>query len=201
MEPYPAYKAAEAARPSDEALMERVRRGDESALAELIRRYEQPLFNYIAKMLGNRTDAEDIFQETFLRVHLHGNRFWFNAPFRPWVYRIATNLCKDRLRYRKRRPEVPASVLANEDWPDPLAHWEEHRARPDEAAQVRERADAMKRALADLSIKHRAVFLMAHQEGLSYQEIARALRIPVGTVKSRMNKAVAQLLAVLEGLD
>lgn len=193
------YRAADAAAQSDEALMVRVKAGDHDALAVLVRRYEQPLFNYACKMLGNRSDAEDVFQETFLRVHLHCRRFWGQAPFRPWLYRIATNLCKDRLRYRKRRPEVPvASLRADEDWPDPVGQWAATSERPDEASMARERAERMERALTQLSVKHRAVFLMAHQEGLPYAEIARALRIPVGTVKSRMNKAVGQLLAALE---
>jgi len=193
------YRAADAAAMSDEALMARVKAGDQDALAVLVRRYEQPLFNYACKMLGNRSDAEDVFQETFVRVHYNRLGFWSNAPFRPWLYRIATNLCKDRLRYRKRRPEVPVSSLRQDDgWPDPVAQWASNTTRPDEAAMARERAERMEIALAALSVKHRAVFLMAHQEGLSYAEIAKALWIPVGTVKSRMNKAVAQLMAALE---
>ena len=196
------YKAAGVTEISDEALMIRVKAGDNDALAVLVRRYERPLFNFACKMLGNRSDAEDVFQETFLRVHLHGNRFWGNAPFRPWLYRIATNLCKDRLRYRKRRPEVPVTSLRqDEDWPDPVDQWPATSQRPDEAALARERGEIMERALADLSVKHRAVFLMAHQEGLSYAEIAKALWIPVGTVKSRMNKAVNQLLAAMEAME
>jgi RNA polymerase sigma-70 factor (ECF subfamily) len=199
MEQLSTYKATGEQTPSDESLMIQVKAGDQDALAVLVRRYEHPLFNYACKMIGNRADAEDVFQETFLRVHLHANRFWGNAPFRPWLYRIATNLCKDRLRYRKRRPEVPvASLRQDESWPDPVAEWASTTTRPDEAAMARERAARMEVALAALSIKHRAVFLMAHQEGLSYAEIARALRIPVGTVKSRMNKAVGQLLAAME---
>jgi len=193
------YKTAETGGPSDEALMARAKRGDERALAALIRRYESPLFNYALRMLGNAADAEDVFQETFLRVHLHGNRFWSNAPFKPWLYRIATNLCKDRLRHRGRRPEV--QPFSGEDSPDPMVNLPAGGAAPDEAAVARERAERMQQALASLSVKHRAVFLMAHQEGLSYAEIARALRIPTGTVKSRMNKAVRELLAVMEALD
>ncbi|MBL7645074.1 MAG: RNA polymerase sigma factor [Candidatus Hydrogenedentes bacterium] len=196
------YRAAGAADLSDEALMARVKMGDGDAFAVLVRRYEEPLFNYASKMLGDRAEAEDVFQETFLRVHLHGHRFWGHAPFRPWLYRIATNLCKDRLRYRKRRPEVPVTSLRHdEDWPDPVDQWAATSQRPDEAALARERSIIMERALADLSVKHRAVFLMAHQEGLSYAEIAKALWIPVGTVKSRMNKAVNRLMAAMEALD
>lgn len=188
----------------DEALMAWVKTGDEHALAELIRRYEGPLFNYARKMLGNAADAEEIFQETFLRVYQHRNRFWAGSPFRPWLYRIATNLCKDKLRYRKRHPEVNASALAggdDRDGYDPIAQQAAGGVRPDEAAIAREMALRMEEALAALSVKHRAVFLMAHQEGMPYGEIAKALRIPTGTVKSRMNTAVKQLMAAMEASE
>ncbi|MBI2424220.1 MAG: RNA polymerase sigma factor [Candidatus Hydrogenedentes bacterium] len=190
------YTGTENAGPSDEVLMARVKAGDDDALAALLRRYEQALFHYARQMLGNAADAEDIFQETFLRVHLHRRRFWGNALFKPWVYRIATNLCKDRLRYRQRRPEVQPGN--DEDRPDVLDNLPSAISAPDDVASAKELAARMSQALASLNVKHRAVFLMAHQEGMSYAEIARALRIPAGTVKSRMNKAVSQLMAVLE---
>ena len=189
---------------SDEWLMAQVKLGDDKSLATLIRRYEGPLYNFARKMVGNASDAEDIFQETFLRVHLHRKRFWNGSAFRPWLYRIATNLCKDRLRYRQRRPETPVSALArpgSEEEPDLIARTATSGVRPDEAAEAQELAGRMEQALADLSVKHRAVFLMAHQEGLSYGEIAKALRIPTGTVKSRMNKAVKQLTAAMEAME
>ena len=88
----------------DERLAVQARRGDTAAFALLVKRYEQPLFRYLRRMLGNTPDAEDMFQETFLRVHQHLGRYRDNAPFRPWLYRIATNLCRDRLRYRRRHP-------------------------------------------------------------------------------------------------
>jgi RNA polymerase sigma-70 factor, ECF subfamily len=184
--------------------MHRVKAGDDDALAVLVHRYEGALFNFARKMLGNAADAEEVFQETFLRVHLHRKRFWGGSAFRPWLYRIATNLCKDRLRYRKRRPEIPVSALRSGDEADafaPVALRAAEGMLPDEAAAARELAERMENALAALSVKHRAVFLMAHQEGMAYAEIAKALRIPTGTVKSRMNKAVSQLMAVLEASE
>lgn len=199
MEQSRTYNAAETDGASDEALMVRVKAGDDAALAVLVCRYEQPLFHFARHMLGNAADAEDVFQETFLRVHQHRRRFWGNAAFKPWVYRIATNLCKDRLRYRHRRPELQPGGAS--DLPDPMANLPASGVAPDVAAVAAERAARMRSALASLGMKHRAVFLLAHEEGMSYAEIARALRIPVGTVKSRMNKAVNELMAVLEALE
>ena len=101
---------------TDEELMRRAAHGDEDAFALLVRRYESPLYGYLRRMLGNGADAEDAFQETFLRVHQHRSRYRQGAPFRPWLYQIATNLCRDRLRSRRRHPQVsldaPAPVEA-----------------------------------------------------------------------------------------
>jgi RNA polymerase sigma factor (sigma-70 family) len=96
-------------------LVSLVRQGRITAFETLVKRYEMPLFNYIRRMVGSATDAEDLFQETFLRVHTHLGSFRATARFRPWVYRIATNLCKDHLRYQRRHAhvsELPESVRA-----------------------------------------------------------------------------------------
>ena len=187
----------------DEVLMARVQAGDEQALALLVHRYEHALFNYARKMLGRAEDAEEIFQETFVRVYQHRARYRPERPFRPWLYRITTNLCRDRLRYRKRRPEVNESALQPEDEQrdDFTARQPDETMGPDEQAVARERAAHMEAALAALSVKHRSVFLMAHQQGMPYTDIATALNIPVGTVKSRMNKAVSQLLTAMEATE
>lgn len=199
-----AKEALEPTELSDEVLMAQVKAGDDESLAVLVRRYEGPLFNYARKMLGNASDAEDVFQETFLRVHLHRKRFWGSRAFRPWLYRITTNLCKDRLRYRKRRPEVNASGFGSGDGGDgfdPIAQQAATNTGPDESAAAQELAKKMEVALAGLSVKHRTVFLMAHQDGLPYAEIAKVLRVPTGTVKSRMNKAVKVLMAAMEASE
>ena len=175
--------------------MRRVRENDdEQALAALIRRYETPLYSFARNMLGNANEAEDIFQETFLRVHQNRLRYKTGAQFRPWIYRIAANLCYDRLRWWKRRPA--ASLEADE------AHLSERvpssAPTPDSAARRAELRRALDSAIALLPTKHRAVFIMARYDGLSYEEIAHILEIPVGTVKSRMNKAVTVLMQQLK---
>jgi len=199
MEQSVTYEGANRTEVSDEALMAQVKAGDEGALAALICRYEKPLFNYALRMLGNAADAEDLFQETFLRVYQHRSRFWEGAPFKRWLYRIATNLCYDRLRYRKRRPE--SQSMPGTEQTDPMALHPASTPTPDVSAISLERAEHMKRALAALSDHHRAVFLMAHQQGLSYADISLALGIPVGTVKSRMNKAVKLLMTAMEAIE
>lgn len=174
--------------------MERAQCDDRVAFGVLMRRYERPLYNFVRRMIGSASDAEDLFQETFLRVYRHRSRYRAGKPFRPWLYRIATNLCKDHLRYRSHRRHASldaplgdeggslGDVVANGS-ADPLAK-----------AEATETLARLEAAVQALPVKHRTVFLMARYDGLSYEEIARTLRIPVGTVKSRMNKAVSILM-------
>ncbi|MDQ1258025.1 MAG: hypothetical protein QG656_2634, partial [Candidatus Hydrogenedentes bacterium] len=100
---------------SDEALVRLARQGHTRAFEMLVKRYEQPLYNYLRRLSGNGSDAEDLFQETFLRVYGNLDRFKDTGRFRPWVYQIATNLCRDRIRYRKRRPQVSLDQPLNEE--------------------------------------------------------------------------------------
>jgi RNA polymerase sigma-70 factor (ECF subfamily) len=185
--------------PTDEALMARVQDGDAVAFGLLARRYERPLFNYMRRMIGSASDAEDLFQETFLRVHRHADRFRAGAPFKPWVYRIATNLCKDHLKYMSRRRhrslDAPVSDENATSFGDTMASAD---ARPDEEARGDELEERLAVAVKALPDKQRAVFLMARYDGMPYQDIATALGIPVGTVKSRMNKATNTLLEQLK---
>ncbi|HIJ65166.1 MAG TPA: RNA polymerase sigma factor [Candidatus Hydrogenedentes bacterium] len=184
---------------TDEALMALVQDGYTDAFETLVKRYERPLFNYMRRMLGDAGEAEDLFQEAFLRVYTHRDRFRTTGRFRPWVYKIATNLCRDRLRKRRRRPEVSLDwPLGGEDAAQSLAdRIASPEANPSDHAAASETAERLEAALAKLSDKHRAVFLMARYEGMAYDEIARSLHIPVGTVKSRMNKAVGFLMNAL----
>lgn len=172
---------------------------DEAAFERLVGRYEHRLFNYARRILGNASDAEDVFQETFLRVYAHRKRFRRGAPFRPWVYRIATNLCKDVLRKRKRRRVVSLDTPSTRD--DDSAGLGERMASsapdPAVAAQGAETAARLARAVEALPLKQRTVFVMARYDNLPYAEIAKALKIPLGTVKSRMNTAVNTLMNAL----
>lgn len=178
---------------SDELLVAHARGGSQRAFTALVTRYERRLYAYLSRMLGDPADAEDAFQETFVRVFRSISRFRTGSAFRPWLYCIATNVCKDALRRRARfrsvnvtdNKKVVELQSANAAGPGSQA----------QAAEVRERLEA---AVARLPEKQRAVFLMARYQDMPYREIARALRIPPGTVKSRMNAAVNSLLLALE---
>jgi RNA polymerase sigma-70 factor, ECF subfamily len=182
---------------SDESLMGSVCDGSAQAFEVLVRRYEKRLFNYLCRMTGNAADADDLFQETFLRVHKHRRRYDRTARFKPWLYQIATNACKDHFKYmnRRRHQSLDArseeGIAVAERIADPAPG-------PREAAMFSDTQQLLDAAIAQLPEHYKSVFLMAKYEGLKYDEIADALDIPVGTVKSRMNKAVNDVMAQLK---
>lgn len=176
---------------ADEALMALAKSGRLDAFEALARRYEQPLFRFARWMIGDAAEAEDMVQDTLWRTYRSLTRFREGAPVRPWIYRIAANRCRDHLRSVRRRPLDP---LDERPIVDPSAD-------PHARAVAGEQAECLKAAVDALPERHRAVFLLARYEGLPYEEVAAALRIPVGTVKSRMNKAVKLLCKRLEEED
>lgn len=173
--------------------------GSSDALEALVYRYKQRLFNYLARMSGSRSDADDLFQETFLRVYKHRSRYDRTARFRPWLYQIATNVSKDHQKYMRLRRH--ASLDARTDDGTALGDRIADPA-PGPAAQaaMRDVREALERAVGNLPDHQRSVFLMARYEGLKYDEIAESLDIPVGTVKSRMNKAVNTVMDQVEAV-
>lgn len=171
-----------------------------AAFEQIVRRYEAPLFNFLRRMTGNAAEAEDVFQETMLRLYRSRDQYDPACPVRPWLYRIAANCCCDRLRYLRRRlavsldshggPERDGSPLADRI-PD-------GNAAPDAQVREAEVRERLERAVAKLPMKHRTVFLMARYEEMPYEAIGEILGIPIGTVKSRMNKAVRLLMNELK---
>lgn len=178
--------------PSDEFLMEKLREGDRSMLEPLIRRYERPLFAYACKILKDRDRAQDVFQETFIRVFRRRSTYRTGARFRPWLYQICLNLCRDLLRKQTRQSETE---LKDElPLPDLRPGPEERSEKTAVAARVRE-------AVTALPEKQRQVVILAQYQGLSYPEISEILKVPVGTIKSRMFHAVKKLAQELKDLE
>jgi RNA polymerase sigma-70 factor (ECF subfamily) len=167
--------------PSDEALYERVRTGDLRAFDALYDRYAGPLLGFVTRMLGDRAEAEDVLQETFLKV-LEGPRADFSTGrFRAWAYEVARNQGLNRLRGRARVVPGEAPVLVQAPRPDAeavLAAAEASRALEDAARRL-------PRALAEVYDLRRS--------GLSYEEMAGVLGVPLGTVKSRLHETVHKL--------
>ena len=173
---------------SDEELMERLISGQNSALEELLRRYQGPLFSFAQRLLPSRSAAEDVFQETFLRVYRRRKSFQLGSAFRPWLYQICLNLCRDHHRRVKSRREV--EFCEENLGLDPVPG-------PQEKAEQKAQAEEVRGAIAQLPQKQREVLILTQYEGLSQREVSEILNIPEGTVKSRKFKAILALSKLL----
>jgi RNA polymerase sigma-70 factor (ECF subfamily) len=161
-------------RAADAKLVRRFNEGDEQAFVELMRRHERRVYNLAYRMLGRPEDALDAAQDAFLSCYRNLGRFRGEAAFSTWLHRIAVNACYDILR---RRPAV-ASLDAALSEPAP---------EPDHADRAVAGAD-VQRALLDIPAEFRAVLVMFEVQDMSIEEISAALRIPEGTVKSRLHR-------------
>ena len=164
---------------ADNDLMAAVARGDERALAEIIERYERPLVAYVARIVNDSERARDLAQETFLRIFRHARAYRTSARFATWLFHIARNVARDELRARRRRV-----TLSRED----EAAEAEHANDGGFFARI-EMRETILRALEDLSPRDRALVLLRDLEGLSYDEVAEKVGLPLGTVKSGLSRA------------
>ncbi|TET45986.1 sigma-70 family RNA polymerase sigma factor [candidate division TA06 bacterium] len=186
---YPGFSVAPPAT-TDAELAVKCRKGDTEAFEILYKKYSKSLFNYIYRMVGDHDRARDLYQDTFIRV-LTAKNYQPRAKFSTWLYRIATNLCINDLK-RKKPVSLDAKLKMG-------AGFEARTISPEDYANSQELAEKIKTALEGLTDIQRAVFTLRHYQGLSYQEIARVLRCPLGTVKSRLSSAVNALRKVLSG--
>ncbi len=181
----------------DGDLVERWQSGDQSAFEALIRRHERRVFGLLMRMLGNRQDAEDVAQEAFLSLHRHGHRFRHQARFSTFVFRVAANAALNRRRTLGRKNarirQLKLRQEAGTDLPTTPRDPESQAAGAEIQLQVQE---ALSRLPEDL----RMATVLYDIEGLSYREIATVLKIPEGTVKSRIHRARNALRARLKGL-
>lgn len=185
---------------AEAVLVERAQAQDESAFEQIMTLYADRLYNYILRMVGNPADAEDLLQEVFLRAYQGLPSFDGRASLGTWLYRIATNLCIDHQRRRARRVQT----ISYSNWEDEEGEpgeWDfpdTQMPTPMDAALNRELQQVVEQAIAQLSPKLKTVLLLYDVEELSYEEIARVLNIPIGTVKSRLNHARGQIQRQVE---
>lgn len=182
---------------SDEQLLTRLRAGERELFGTLVRRYERELFGYLRRYLGDDDLADDVFQNTFVQVYRKIKQYEPGRPARPWLYAIATNQAIDALRRRNRRADQRADAVTAPD--------EEGQARPlfellpasgdapPDAADRTEQRELVRAAVERLPDLLKQVVLLAYFQGLKYRDVADALDIPVGTVKSRLHAALAKL--------
>ena len=164
----------------DAILVRRCLKGDESAIQALVNRYHSDVFGLCVRLLHHRQDAEDVTQEVFLRIFRSLKRWDQERPFKPWVMGITVNRCRTWLVQRAKRPELA----------DYLHETAANRPADDSTELVREIQDAIR----ELRVEYRSVFVMYHERGMPYEEIADAMEKPVGTVKTWLHRARLEVL-------
>lgn len=175
----------------DGGVLARARAGDRRAFSVLVRRHQDGVFRFLLRLVGNRDEALELTQDTFVKVFQSLPSWQPEAPFRAWLFRIARNAALDLLRRRQALGFVAFDELAPADgeaaWPDPAP-------RPEEQLDDRRRIALLDRVLRELPAEQREVLLLRELEDMSYAEIAAALDVNEGTVKSRLARARAAAL-------
>jgi len=182
-------------RPSDEQLFAEHQAGKPGRFNEIVRRYAPELYRFLVRFTGDPVAAEDILQETFLQVYQSADRFDPDRPLRPWLFTIAANKARDWLRAQKRRPEVSLDAVINEQVDEPVRFVEifgDNRASPPEQVDAAEQRQRVEQIVQAMSPKLREVLVLGYFHRMPYRQIAEVLRVPVGTVKSRLHAAVRQ---------
>jgi RNA polymerase sigma-70 factor, ECF subfamily len=185
---------------SDHDLIALARTGSEKAYRELLDRYQRPVFSLVYRMVRDRELAEDLAQETFVKVFNHLERFNPKYKFSSWIFKIASNLAIDTL--RKKEPETVSldgsrSATTAEQAEATRITVATSDENPEEFLEAKELGEEIERAIAELRAEYRTAILLRHVEGRPYEEIAEIMGVPLGTVKTFIHRARAELRASL----
>jgi len=182
---------------SDEDLIEKFQRGDLYAYDAIVKRYKDQLLNFVFRFLGNQEEAEDVVQETFLRVYRKRHAYQRVAKFSTWIYTIAGNLARTELRRRNRRRFFSLSSLGVEDKEYEIS---DEMLSPERHTNTVLSEEIIQKEINRLSPKFREVIILRDIQELSYEEVSKIIRVPIGTVKSRVNRARLRLQGRLKHL-
>ena len=185
---------------SDEELMLSCRDGDEGALEILYRRYEKPIFSFIYRMVLSADDAEDLCQETFFKVIRAKKKYWKTAKFKTWLFNIALNLCRDRLRRMKFRSHLSLnSPTFSQDSEENRTHQSICDSSSDPTRQVQkdEMNTLVQQAFTKLPEQERTVVILRQYHALKFSEIAEIMNCPLGTAKSLNHRGRDKLMKAL----
>jgi RNA polymerase sigma-70 factor (ECF subfamily) len=188
---------------ADVELVARARSGDRAAFRMLFDRYNRRAFGVAFGVVKNQQDAADVVQEAFIKVHRHLDGFQGNSSFYTWLYRIVMNLAIDQLRRKKKVTEFDETVRKDDALADGATLPQSAHENPARVVARKELTDQLHAALAELPEYHRAVIVLREVEGLSYEEMAKILKVPKGTIMSRLfharRKMQERLVPYLDG--
>lgn len=182
-------------RPDDQTLIAECLKGNPAAFGTLVSRYQDRLYNTVYRLLDNTDDAADVTQEAFLNAYLSLRHFKGDAQFFTWLYRIAVNAA---ITHRRRKKSGMKPIKTSDSAPgiEPLDMTPSNR--PGHAMETAEGEKLIHEALQRLSTEHRTVLVMKDMEDMKYEEIAEVLKVPIGTVRSRLNRARLEFKEMLE---
>ncbi|MEM9074743.1 MAG: sigma-70 family RNA polymerase sigma factor [Myxococcota bacterium] len=197
----PVKKANAEERERDKLLVRQVQKGDEGAFRELFDRYHRRAFAVAFGVVKNKQDALDVVQDAFIKVHKHIHSFQGTSSFYTWLYRIVMNLSIDHVRRAKKGRDLDYDDKVRREDSDVAGDGAILPtildANPRKTVLRRELAEAIQKALADLPDYHRAVIMLREVEGLSYEEMAKILKVPKGTIMSRLFHARRKMQELL----
>lgn len=183
-------------REQEAAIVRKVLDGDANAFETLVLEYEKNVYNIALRMTGNSEDAADMTQEAFIKAYNSLQAFRGDSKFSVWLYRIVSNVCLDFLRSKNRRPTVSLSV-EDDDGEDTQLDVADESQSPELLLDRKLTRESVRRGLDSLPPDYRQILLLREIQGLSYDEIAQALSLEVGTVKSRIFRARKRLCTFL----
>lgn len=184
----------------EKALIERCKRGDLAAFNDLVRKYEKQVYNFAYRLTGNYDDANDVAQDAFLRVFNAIGSFRGDASFSTWLFRITTNVFLDERKRAKAHPQSSLDEYLELGESSVARQIVDPSPTPEVVLEESERAQILSKAISDLPEYQRAMVTLYHSQQKSYEEIAEIMDLPIGTVKSRLNRARLALKEKLSGL-
>ncbi|MEO0084792.1 MAG: sigma-70 family RNA polymerase sigma factor [candidate division WOR-3 bacterium] len=176
---------------TDTELVKRAQNGNIEAFEELVRRYEQKVYNIAYRMLGNEEDAKDALQETFLRVFRFLKKFKAESSFYTWLYRITTNVCLTRLQNKQSRENKTESLdepVVAEDEDEVIKEIPDYKLSPEQLYERTRMQKLIQSAIDELPSDYRSVIILRDLQGLSNKEVSQALKLSVSAVKSRLHR-------------
>jgi RNA polymerase sigma-70 factor (ECF subfamily) len=186
--------------PDDKTLIQLCKQGDRDAFDELMRRYEKRVFNFAYRMSGSYDDASDVTQEAFLRVFNSIGTFRGDAVFTTWLYRIVRNVFLDERKRAKTHLQTSLEEYIELDENSVAKQIEDDDPTPDQLIEGKERNQLLQDAIQSLPEYQRMMMILYHTQSKSYEEISQIMNLPIGTVKSRLNRARLALKEKLEPL-